>query len=381
MEEQNKNTNLENNESEKKEYTFDDLFENKPNNLEEPSINEYTKSKSGLIIGVYFILFVFFATIVQLVLLTIPSMTESYNSTEATVRYLAENKAISYTSLEEYNNLENKDRVDSVVKGDFVILLSPGILEGETFTDEFIETIFSGEKFIYDEKSIERVENTEITGFFASTFNPNFDVSAEKYFNFTNEAGIISNFIIYMIGIVVLVILSIQVLKADYASLNKKLFPILSMLGMGYLFMIGGNIISGALSEILSKLLNHTADTSVNQESINAMLTSSLAPLMIFVAVVGAPIVEELVFRKAFFSLIKNQWTALVVSSLVFSLMHILGETTFAGFLINLIVYGTSGAALGFVYIYYKRNIYAPIFVHALSNLISVLLFYLLPGF
>ncbi len=380
MEEQNKNINLENNESEKKEYTFDDLFENKPNNLEEPSINEYTKSKSGLIIGVYFILFVFFATIVQLVLLTIPSMTESYNSTEAAVRYLAENKAISYTSLEEYNNLENKDRVDSVVKGDFVILLSPGILEGETFTDEFIETIFSGEKFIYDEKSIERVENTEITGFFASTFNPNFDFSAEKYFNFTNEAGIISNFIIYMIGIVVLVILSIQVLKADYASLNKKLLPILSMLGMGYLFMIGGNIISGALSEILSKLLNHTADTSVNQESINAMLTSSLAPLMIFVAVVGAPIVEELVFRKAFFSLIKNQWTALVVSSLVFSLMHILGETTFAGFLINLIVYGTSGVALGFVYIYYKRNIYAPIFVHALSNLVSVLAFYLLPG-
>lgn len=383
MEEQNKNTNNNENvvlENEKKEYTFDDLFENKPNTTEELGAGELSKSRSGLIIGVYFFLFVFLATVIQLVLLTIPSMTESYNSTEVVIQYLEENKAISYTSLEEYNNLENKDRVDSHIKGDYVILISKELLEGETFTDEFIETIFSGDKFTYNEVEIERVKNSKITGFFREGFIPTFDFVADDYFGFTEEAGIISNFIIYVIGIIVLVILSIQVLKVDFKVLNKKLLPILSMLGIGYLFMIGGNMISGLLSEILSNLLNYTADTSVNQEAINAMLISDLAPLMIFVAVVGAPIVEELVFRKAFFSLIKNQWVALVVSSLLFSLMHVVSETSFAGFFINLLVYGASGVALGFVYIYYKRNIYAPIFVHALSNLVSILIFYLFPG-
>ncbi|MGI6359767.1 MAG: CPBP family intramembrane glutamic endopeptidase [Acholeplasmatales bacterium] len=383
MEEQNKNSNNNENvvlENEKKEYTFDDLFENKPNTTEELGAGELSKSRSGLIIGVYFFLFVFLATVIQLVLLTIPSMTESYNSTEVVIQYLEENKAISYTSLEEYNNLENKDRVDSHIKGDYVILISKELLEGETFTDEFIETIFSGDKFTYNEVEIERVKNSKITGFFREGFIPTFDFVADDYFGFTEEAGIISNFIIYVIGIIVLVILSIQVLKVDFKVLNKKLLPILSMLGIGYLFMIGGNMISGLLSEILSNLLNYTADTSVNQEAINAMLISDLAPLMIFVAVVGAPIVEELVFRKAFFSLIKNQWVALVVSSLLFSLMHVVSETSFAGFFINLLVYGASGVALGFVYIYYKRNIYAPIFVHALSNLVSILIFYLFPG-
>ncbi len=388
MDEQNKNTNLEHNnnnenvvvEKEKQEYTFDDLFENKPSTTEKPSTGEYSKGKSGLIIGIYFFLFVLLATIIQLVLLTIPAMTERYNSTEVVIGYLEENKAISYTSLEQYNNLKDTSGVDSVIKGDYVILISKGLLEGEVFTDEFLETIFSGDKFTYNEVDTERVKNSKITGFFNEGFTPEFDLVADDYFGFTKEAGIVSNFVIYVVGIVVLVVLSLQVLKADFGALNKKFLPIISMIGMGYLFMIGGNIVSGALSEILSNFFNYDADTSVNQEMINIMLTSNLAPFLIFTIVIGAPIVEELVFRKAFFSLIKNQWVALVVGSLVFGLMHVTSETSFAGFFINLLTYSISGAALGFVYIYYKRNIYAPIFVHALANLISLLVFYLFPG-
>ena len=90
MNEQNKNTNLNNNtnnksvlgENEKKEYTFDDLFENKTASVEAPSVGEYSTGRSWLIIGLYFIIFVFFATLVQIVLITIPGMTERYNSTE-----------------------------------------------------------------------------------------------------------------------------------------------------------------------------------------------------------------------------------------------------------------------------------------------------------
>ncbi|NMA05690.1 MAG: CPBP family intramembrane metalloprotease [Acholeplasmataceae bacterium] len=397
MNEQNKNTNLNNNtnnksvlgENEKKEYTFDDLFENKTASVEAPSVGEYSTGRSWLIIGLYFIIFVFFATLVQIVLITIPGMTEEYNSTEGIVRYLEKNKGVSYASINDYDLLEDKGNIQVLDRGGYYYLLFSNDIfsEDQVFDEAFIREIFKEGKFVLDEIEIERIENggdkekiKEWLVFDGEDFEPTFDLKIDDFFGFTKEAGIISNFIVYVAGIIVLVVLSVQVLKTDFKVLNKKFLPILSMLGMGYLFMIGGNIVSGFLSEILSNLLDYQADTSVNQEMINQMLTSNLAPLMIFTILVGAPIVEELVFRKAFFSLIKNQWVALVVSSLVFSLIHIVGETTFAGFIINLIVYGASGAALGFVYIYYKRNIYAPIFVHALSNLISVLVFYLFPN-
>ena len=63
--------------------------------------------------------------------------------------------------------------------------------------------------------------------------------------------------------------------KTDFKVLNKiSSYLIDEWVG---LFMIGGNIVSGFLSEIFN-LLDYQADTSVNQEMINQMLTSNLAP-------------------------------------------------------------------------------------------------------
>lgn len=365
---------------EENNYTFDDLFENKPELKPETKTNDYSVAKGFLIIGIYFAVFALFAFLIQLIFLVTPGMIERYDATEGVVRYLSKNDGIGYTTLDQYNALENKDRIQAVIKGDYVILLSKDTFGEETFDDMYLEIIFSGDSFTYNEKQIKRINNQKIEGFFRDDFEAKYDVSIGDYQNFTVEANVLINFLTYFVATVILIVLSIHVLKADFQRLDKKVLPILSMIGLGYLFMMGGNIIGNALSMFLSQILNHPLDVSVNQEAINQTLTSSLAPLMIVATVIGAPIVEELVFRKGFFSIIKNKWVALVISSLVFSLMHILGETSFQGFIINFFIYGSSGAALGFVYIYFKKNIYAPMMVHALSNLIAVLAFYFLPG-
>lgn len=54
-------------------------------------------------------------------------------------------------------------------------------------------------------------------------------------------------------------------------------------------------------------------------------LTSGSLPVMILVTVIVAPIVEEVVFRGLIFSRLKkamNVWVAIVISSLLFGLMH-----------------------------------------------------------
>ncbi|MDY0316634.1 MAG: CPBP family intramembrane glutamic endopeptidase, partial [Acholeplasmatales bacterium] len=133
------------------------------------------------------------------------------------------------------------------------------------------------------------------------------------------------------------------------------------------------------LATVLSDIFNYTAKTSVNQAAIIQMLNSPYMILMVINAVIFAPIVEELVFRKAFFSLIKNKWVALVVSSFMFSLIHIISEPTLGGFMVNLVIYGASGVGFGYIYLNHKENIYSTIIVHALWNLMSIVLT-LIPG-
>ena len=65
--------------------------------------------------------------------------------------------------------------------------------------------------------------------------------------------------------------------------------------------MFIANIVSGMLAQVLAMLFNYTAETSQNQAAIVEMLLSPYMLLMVINAVIFAPIVEELVFRKAFF--------------------------------------------------------------------------------
>lgn len=119
-------------------------------------------------------------------------------------------------------------------------------------------------------------------------------------------------------------------------------------------------------------------DTSTNQSTIEVLIQNGGAVYMFFAVVIFAPVVEELIYRKAIFEFLKTKhivWSYLV-SIICFTFPHMI--TTFLNsghsFLDNLLMsipYMFSGFALCFTYHQCNKNIYASWFFHLINNLIA----------
>jgi len=134
-----------------------------------------------------------------------------------------------------------------------------------------------------------------------------------------------------------------------------------------------GNIFSNYTSSFLGDIFGLTQSESLNQITVIRSLESSGAVLMILSAVIMGPIVEELIFRKSIFGLFKSDKWALIVSTLIFGSIHLVGEASILSALVNGLSYFVMGFIFGFIYIKNKRNIFAPLAVHILSNTISII--------
>lgn len=192
----------------------------------------------------------------------------------------------------------------------------------------------------------------------------------------TNDSYAIAaftNFISYILLLILLLIILKKDLKTDftiYKNQDKKGRNI----GAGYLLIIFGNLISASILSLLGK----SNVTSQNQEGINQLLNSKFMVIMI-ISLLFIPIIEELIFRKAFFSLLNkfnfNKYLILISSSILFGLIHVIFNLSNGlDELILSIPYITSGLVLGYIYISNDENIYTVTLVHILNNLIATIL-------
>jgi CAAX protease family protein len=175
---------------------------------------------------------------------------------------------------------------------------------------------------------------------------------------------------------IILLLLLLRFLMHDL-SYDFKLFKLIKnqwlvIIVTGYLYVLLGNYLSSFISTLLSNAFSVPISESINQISIVRMLNSDGVIFIVLSAVIIGPIVEELVFRKSIFGLISNQKLALVVSSVIFGAIHLTAEASIVSALINGVSYFTMGAIFGYIYIKNNKNIMAPIVVHILINLISV---------
>lgn len=118
-------------------------------------------------------------------------------------------------------------------------------------------------------------------------------------------------------------------------------------------------------------------DISENQKSINSVINASPIACIEFTiaACIFGPFVEEMVFRKSMFDLIKNKWAALVISSLLFGSIHIFSSNVKPIYYIPLAMpYVVTGAIFGLMYEKGNRNIWLPIMLHSFINLISIIM-------
>lgn len=120
-----------------------------------------------------------------------------------------------------------------------------------------------------------------------------------------------------------------------------------------------------------------------NQESIDSFFLQQ--PLvMTLCTVILVPVTEECLCRGMIFAPLCRRipWLAYAVSSLVFSLLHVMGSIGTASpatILLNIVLYLPAGIALGYAY-QRTRSIWGSIVLHSMINLISVVVTYLYPN-
>lgn len=188
------------------------------------------------------------------------------------------------------------------------------------------------------------------------------------------------SFSVYFIIGTIMILVTVPILVNDFSKLlvvgpNRFFNELMVSIGIFYAFAIGGNMVQLFIFRIFS----YSPQTSTNQFSIEYVAKSS--PLAFFIIALTActigPLVEELVFRKTLFSFFNNAKVGLVVSSILFGLIHMTTELetgNIVGFLFGMIPYLISGFGFGFIYMRYKKNIWIPTFVHMITNLIAFLM-------
>jgi membrane protease YdiL (CAAX protease family) len=183
----------------------------------------------------------------------------------------------------------------------------------------------------------------------------------------------IVNFLVYLVLFPFVWYFLRRQIKHDLLEFSKGVKSYLVPIVVGYLYIIAGGLLSTFLSGMLSKVFRVEPSQAINQMIIIDALRSNYTIFMFIGAVILGPIVEELIFRKALFGIIKSEKKAWVVSSFIFGVVHLLSETSISNALVNGIAYIIMGFVFGYIYIQSKKNVVIVTIVHIITNLIGVL--------
>lgn len=191
----------------------------------------------------------------------------------------------------------------------------------------------------------------------------------------------IINLITYIILLITFIFIYLKDFKNDFDVFTQidvvenKSSNFIKTCGKWLLIYYFFNYLIGVVTLILNNLFK--IDSSQNQIIIELALKYSAIPMIISAGLIG-PLVEELIFRKSIFGLFENKKIALVVSTISFSVIHILSSIGMGYNLIQLLVmlipYVSAGALFGFIYIKTNYNIYYVTLIHMFSNLLAITL-------
>ncbi|MEE0699138.1 MAG: CPBP family intramembrane glutamic endopeptidase [Bacilli bacterium] len=132
---------------------------------------------------------------------------------------------------------------------------------------------------------------------------------------------------------------------------------------------IAGCLIMTISSIIISLIVKK--DVSNNEAIVRQSI--QLAPFyMLFTCSIVAPVIEEMVFRRALYGLIKFKWLFILVSGLGFGLLHVLGSNPAPLDYLYVIPYGSMGCAFAYL-LSRTKNITLPIIIHMIHNTILVI--------
>ena len=117
---------------------------------------------------------------------------------------------------------------------------------------------------------------------------------------------------------------------------------------------------------VINQILNRIVHgVGANEETVQALLDSE--PILAFIATtLFAPIIEELIYRKSLQDCFRNKTLYIVISGLIFGLIHVIGSSNPLDYLF-IISYGLFGACFAKI-LSDTDNIYSTIMVHMFHN-------------
>lgn len=171
-------------------------------------------------------------------------------------------------------------------------------------------------------------------------------------------------FISSLIYFIIILLVYKNELKNDYKKFDLKIFiKYIPIYIIGLIFM-------AISSYIISNITG--VSTSSNETAVREYI--KLFPIyMSFSTVIYAPFVEEITFRKTFRNLINDKILFILISGIMFGLVHISITNNTNNDLFMIIPYIIMG--IDFSYIYYKsNNIFTTITLHSIHNLILLII-------
>ena len=125
---------------------------------------------------------------------------------------------------------------------------------------------------------------------------------------------------------------------------------------------------------ISNLIINSIMGGNVAQNEQNVRTLLSVSPIIAFILTsITAPIIEELIFRKAFFDVIKDKWTYVLTSGIIFGSLHVILSLHNPLELLYLVPYCSLGISFSYMY-FESKNIYVPITIHAFHNAVLSIL-------
>lgn len=178
----------------------------------------------------------------------------------------------------------------------------------------------------------------------------------------------ITNLITYFLLFIILIILFQSELITDFKkSRYDKSFNFKEII-TAFLYLL----IFSFLGNIITSFFTDTE--SINQSSIIDMILSKYSIYSIISTLFLVILVEEIIYRKALISFLKNfnffnNNTIILISGFFFGIVHVI----FAGDFFHFFSYFLPGIVLAFYYIKKNQNIWFSISLHFLNNLFSVI--------
>lgn len=184
-----------------------------------------------------------------------------------------------------------------------------------------------------------------------------------------NTVGIIFEILFYILVFALALYIFGKRLKRDFKEFKKNFGSY-----MGYIFKWWGIMLGLSLvAAVIRMVLGGDVETA-NQAGLNSMPLWYVGPL----AIIWAPFVEESIFRGGLRRFVKNDKLFIVLSAIIFGLLHTFGtETGIYNIIVQSLQYMVMGGVMAHVYSK-TNNICVNMGIHCVQNTFSVVMMILM---